>query len=74
MSGDGVQIIDITDPSNPSPVFAITDGEGGYTELDGAILIVDSSMVTVAHFDDGIQIIDITDPYSTVYSCTRIQS
>ena len=29
----GIQIIDVTDPSNPSPVSAIRDGVGGYTEL-----------------------------------------
>ena len=69
---NGIQIIDITDPSNPTPVFAITDGEGGYTELDGAHTITtvttDSSTfaLVTAHFDDGIQIIDITDPYNPI--------
>ena len=29
----GVQIIDITDPSDPIPASAITDGNNGYTEL-----------------------------------------
>ena len=62
---NGIQIIDITDPSNPTPVFAITDGEGGYTELDGAHTITtvttDSSTfaLVTAHFDDGIQIIHL---------------
>ena len=69
---NGIQIIDITDPSNPTPVFAITDGEGGYTELDGAHTIttvtIDSSTfaLVTAHFDDGVQIIDITDPYNPI--------
>ena len=39
-NGDGVQIIDITDPSNPSPVSTITDGVGGYKELDGPCQII----------------------------------
>ena len=33
---DGVQIIDITDPYNPTHVSAVFDGIDGYDELDGA--------------------------------------
>ena len=68
--GDGVQIIDITDPSNPSPVSVITDGVGGYKELDGAIHVttvtIDSSTyaLVASVWDNGVQIIDITDPYN----------
>ena len=68
--GDGVQIIDITDPSNPSPVSTITDGVGGYKELDGAYDITtvttDSSTfaLVTSIWDNGVQIIDITDPYN----------
>ena len=67
---DGIQIIDITDPSNPTAVAAMTDGEGGFTELDGAadittVKVDDSAYALVAsEDDDGIQIIDITDPSS----------
>ena len=69
-NGDGVQIIDITDPSNPSPVSVITDGVGGYKELDGAIHVttvtIDSSTfaLVASVWDNGVQIIDITDPYN----------
>ena len=65
---DGVQIIDITNPRNPTPVSSITDGVDGYTELRGAASITtttigSSTYALVASPDDsGIQIIDITDP------------
>ena len=67
-SDDGIQIIDITNPSSPTPVLAITDGADGYAELGGAASIttttIDSSTYAlVASYDDsGVQIIDITDP------------
>ena len=67
---DGVQIIDITDPSSPAAVAALTDGEGGFTELDGAAGIAtawigsDAYAVVSGTVDDGVQIIDITDPSS----------
>ena len=68
---NGVQIIDITDPYNPIPASAITDGDD-YTKLSGATYIttvtIDSStFALVAAFDDsGVQIIDITDPYNPI--------
>ena len=64
---DGVQIIDITNPRNPTPVSSITDGVDGYTELRGAASITtttigSSTYALVASVDDdGVQIIDITD-------------
>ena len=33
---DGVQLIDISDPTTPVAVGAATDGTGGFTELSGA--------------------------------------
>ena len=65
---DGVQIIDITNPSSPTPVSSITDGVDGYTELRGAASITtttigSSTYALVASSDDSaVQIIDITDP------------
>ena len=65
---DSVQIIDITNPRNPTPVLTITDEADGYTELRGAASITittigSSTYALVASFDDsGVQIIDITDP------------
>ncbi len=69
---DGVQIIDITDPSSPAAVAAMTDGEGGFTELDGAAGIAtawigsDAYAVVSGTVDDGVQIINITDPSGPV--------
>ena len=69
---DSVQIIDITNPHNPTPVSTITDGVDGYTELRGARSITtttigSSTYALVASGDDaGVQIIDITDPTDPV--------
>ena len=65
--GDGVQIIDITDPGNPSPVASLTNGTT-YPELEGAASIT-TARIGNSHYalvasidDDGVQIINITDP------------
>ena len=68
----GVQIIDITDPSNPIPASAITDGEDGYTKLrytyDITTVTINSSTyaLVTSFLDHGVQIIDITDPYNPI--------
>ena len=65
---DGVQIINMSDPSHPVPAAGLTDGEGGFEELEGsrsiaATKIGEGYYALVAAYDDrGIQIIDITDP------------
>ena len=65
---DGVQIIDITNPATPTATAFITDGAGGFDELNGASAITTVTIGTktyalVASFvDDGVQIIDITNP------------
>ena len=67
---DGVQIIDITDPYNPTHASAVFDGMDGYDELDGADDIAITTFnnvifaVVVSDADDGIQFINITDPYN----------
>ena len=63
---DGVQIIDITTPSSPTPASAISDGSK-YTELNGAksIAIVAGSptyALVASHDDDGVQIIYLATP------------
>ena len=35
-TGDGVQLIDVSDPSSPAAVGSATDGVNGFDELDGA--------------------------------------
>ena len=63
---DGVQILDVTTPSNISAVSQITDDTT--LELDGAYGITSfkigtSTYVSVSAFhDDGVQILDVTTP------------
>ena len=74
LADDGLQIINITDPENPSPVANITDSTSDnptdYTELDGASSVTTTQIGTkhyalvAATLDHGLQIIDITDPSS----------
>ena len=66
---NGVQIINITDPYNPTNASSITDGTR-YPELDRphsitTVTIEGSTYALVASFrDNGVQIINITDPYN----------
>ena len=64
---DAVQIIDITDPSNPDPVTFVQDGVAGfdalrYPESVTTVTFDSSTYAIVAAFIDGIQIINVTDP------------
>ena len=75
---DGVQIIDITDPSSPTAVASVTDNSTenptDYTKLDGAYSVTTAKIpvngadghyaLVASFFDDGVQIINITDPSS----------
>ena len=68
-SGDsGVQIINITTPSSPTPASAVTDGSN-YTELSGAQHITTTTIgsstyaLVASTADNGVQIINITNPY-----------
>ena len=69
---DGVQIIDITNPYQPTNVSAIIDGTGNFTRLANAASIttttIDSSTYALVASvdDDGVQILDITDPYEPI--------
>ena len=68
--GDAVHIINVTDPSSPSPVATAHNSQD--TRLDGAndvtAVTIDSSTyaLVAAHFDNAIQVINITDPSSPV--------
>jgi hypothetical protein len=72
LSDDGVQIIDVSDPSSPVAVGSATDGAGGFEGLDGAVGVstwsVGSSVyaIVASAIDDGVQIIDVSDPSSPV--------
>ena len=67
---DGVQIIDISNPASPTATASVTDGSGGFNELDGArgitTVVIDGSTyaLVAAYIDDGVQIIDISNPAS----------
>ena len=66
--GDGVQILDVTDPSDITATDSIGDTET--RELSGAFGIATFTSgsrtyaaVTALWDDDGVQILDVTDPY-----------
>ena len=67
---DGVQIINLTDPASPAAVSSVTDGAGGFDELDGVAGVDTFTIagrtyaVVAAQTDDGIQVIDLTNPAS----------
>ena len=64
----GIQIIDITNPRNPTPVSTIIDDAGGYTTLRGAESIttttIDSSTyaLVAARDNNGVQIMRLQSP------------
>ena len=63
---NSIQIINITNPSTPTPASNITDGEGDYTKLKGprsiATVTIDTSIFAlVAASENGVQIINITE-------------
>lgn len=64
----GVQILEITDPEDPTPVAAVFDNTNGFSALNGAadieLTVVFDRMVAIVSsaFDDGLQLIDVTDP------------
>ena len=70
---DGIEIIDISDPTSPSSTGRITDRDDSARELEGAngvaITTIGSSTYAVitGTTDDGISIIDISTPSSPVY-------
>ena len=67
---DGVQILNVTDPSNIIATDSITDG--GSLELDGSFGITTFESgghiyaAVAAFVDDGVQILDVTDPSNII--------
>ena len=65
---DGVQILNVTDPSAITAAGSITDTDADTLELDGAQGIATFESDTHAYAavtaftDDGVQILDVTDP------------
>ena len=68
---NGVQIINITDPYNPTNASHVVDSER-YPTLDGATFITTATIedstyaLVAASSDNGVQIINITDPYNPI--------
>ena len=68
---DGVQIINIDDPYNPTNVSHVVDSER-YPVLDGANSIATTTIegstyaLVASYFDNGVQIINIDDPYNPI--------
>ena len=66
--GDGVQVLDVTDPSSITPAGSIANDDA--LELFGprGIATFTSGGATyaavTAHVDDGVQVLDVTDPSS----------
>ena len=64
---DGIQLVDVSDPSLPVAVGAATDGTGGFTELHRAIAVStfvigsNTYAIVASHHDDGIQLVDVSD-------------
>jgi hypothetical protein len=58
---DGVEILDVSDPTNPTHVGAIFDNNT--TALGGASsIVVAGKYAYVAAYTDGVEILDISDP------------
>ena len=63
----GVQIVDVSNPSNPLPVGQAWDGAGGFTELYGAdsaeVFVIGSTTyaIVVSDGDDGVQMIRLSE-------------
>lgn len=67
LTGDAVQIINITDPANPSPVVALLDGQDGFvlTDVSDIAIVTDGDKtyaLTANLGTNSTQVIDITDP------------
>ena len=69
---DGVQLINVSDPTNPVAVGSATDGYNGFDELHGpfgvATFVIGTSTyaIVASYTDDGVQLIDVSDPSSPV--------
>ena len=74
---DGVQLIDVSDPSNPLAVGSATDEVDGFARLNGAsgvaIFTVGTNVyaIVASHVDSGVQLIDVSDPSNPVAVSAR---
>ena len=63
---DGVQLIDVSDPSTPVAAGVATDGVDGFTILDGSTAVTtfetggSQYAIVAAALDNGVQLIDLS--------------
>ena len=68
-SHHALQIIDVTNPANPSPVTTLCDDQGGFdslklpTGIDTATISGNEYVLAGSWGDNAVQIIDITNPH-----------
>ena len=69
-SSDGMQVIDITDPTSPIPTSSVSGGMDGFEALDSANGIaigeIAGRVYALVASSEGMQVIDITDPTSPI--------
>ena len=69
-SDDGLQVLNLTDPADPTPVASITDDTSvhlrGARGVDTLASGSGTYAVAVSPQDDGLQIVEITDPSDPV--------
>ncbi len=69
-SDSGIQIVNITNPSLPTPVSSATDGASGFARLSGASDVAVAGIgastyaVVASMWDHGVQVVNITNPAS----------
>ena len=74
---DGVQILNVTDPTDITATDSIDDSDGSL-ELNGAVGIAtfkigDNTYAAVtSNVDDGIQILDVTDPGNVIAKGSKV--
>ena len=67
-SHHALQIIDVTNPTNPYPVTTLCDDQGGFDSLkmpagiDTVSIFENTYILAGSHGDNAVQIINITDP------------
>lgn len=62
---DSIQIVDVSDPTFPSPAAVFTaDGMGALHDISSAHIGSDTFAITASAYDSSITIVNITNPYS----------
>ena len=68
MNDDGLRVIDLSDPENPTAVGSAVDGANGFDMLDGAaevdtfVIGAKTYAIVASYSGNGIQVLDLSDP------------